>query len=142
MESVYGGKKLKKETVGGFFFLWILRKSCLPTLRIISPWALLGWAIFVKLSSLGIKYFIIRAHILYKLQAEIIRVLICICLENVYDGNRKLWAFFFYEYIGNYVYQLWESFHLENSRVEQYLFSCLTWDKFFYNWSGISRCLI
>ena len=54
----------------------------------------------------GIKYFIIRAHILYKLQADIIRVLICICLESVYDGNRKLWAFFFYEYIGNYVYQL------------------------------------
>ena len=126
-------KKAEKGNSGRFFFLWILRKSCLPTLRIISPRALLGWAIFVKLSCLGIKYFIIRAHVLYKLQAEIIRVLICICLENVYDGNRKLWAFFFYEYIRNYVYQLWESFHLENSRVEQSLFSCLIWDKFFYN---------
>ena len=137
LDGVHGEKKLKKETVGGFFFLWILRKSCLPTLR-----ALLGWAIFVKLSSLGIKYFIIRAHILYKLQAEIIRVLICICLESVYDGNRKLWAFFFYEYIGNYVYQLWESFHLENSRVEQSLFSCLTWNNFFIIRADVPRCLI
>ena len=142
LDGVHGEKKLKKETVGGFFFLWILRKSCLPTLRIISPWALLGWAIFVKLSSLGIKYFIIRAHILYKLQAEIIRVLICICLESVYDGNKKLWAFFFYEYIGNHVYQLWESFLLENSGVEQSLFSCLTWNKFFIIRADIPRCLI
>ena len=54
----------------------------------------------------------------------------CFYLDGVHGGEKlkkeTVGDFFFYEYLGNHVYQLWESFLLENSGVEQFLSSYLT----------------